>query len=328
MHTTSETAEVAPVAVSSPKEARMDYVEPGSIIIPQLLLRQAQTDDEGYAVLRNSIREHGQRMPVLVAPGTEPGTYILSDGMQRLSVIKELGIPTVLVRIEDLDEAELVESQMESNLARVNVPLSQYSRLLTKYAQKFPTKTKAELARRLGVTPGFLDDRLNFTRLCPEIQQLCDESTIGLSKAVLLASLDHDTQKEFIERAGTLQIDQFAKAVSARKSELAKARNEGRAPKAEEFIPTAGQRSKVEIIAESDALKYGMVACQGLTTPIEGYATALKWVLRLDPASIADGQAKWDAAKKASDERKQRAKEERERKQREASAAVDTSIRG
>lgn len=327
--TTAPTAPavVLPTVVQRP-EAQFDYVSPAAIIVPQMLLRDAQVTEDSYAVMRNSIAASGQRYPILVTRGTEPGTYVLSDGMQRLSIIKELGIDKIFIRIEEMNDSEMVESQMEMNLAKVNTKLSDYSKLLVKYAQKFPTKTKKELAARIGVSTAFLDDRLNFTRLCPEIQQLADESTIGLSKAVLLAGLDPEVQKEFIERAATLQIDQFAKAVSARKTELAKAKAEGRSPRPEEYIPSASLRNKVEIIAESDGLTEGLAACASLETALDGWAAGVKWTLKLDPKSIAEGKQKWDEAKKQQDERKERMKQERERKAREAEAAIGAGTRG
>lgn len=295
----------------------------GDIIVPEMLLRDAQTTDEKYLTLKGSITDNGVRTALLVSPGVTPGTYILSDGMQRLSISKELGLETVPCRVEDMTESEGYLAQLEMNLTKVDVKPSQYSAHLTAYAHKFPAATIPNLARKLNVSADWLRDRLDFKKLAPLVQTAVDEGQMTMSKAILLKNLDPAIQEQFIEKSMALDQESFARQVGDTKKELAKAKREGRAPQISEFIPEPRSRSKSDLIEELEKLDVIPGLVSGLDGADAGIAV-LKWVLRLDPASVAAGKQAWEDAKAAKEEKDARKKAEREAK---LAAAADT-VRG
>jgi ParB family chromosome partitioning protein len=78
-------------------------------------------DDEGYLLLREAIREHGQSTPILVRPHPRiPGRYMIVFGHRRARVAKELGIPVRAV-IKNLEDIAHIIAQGQENTARANL---------------------------------------------------------------------------------------------------------------------------------------------------------------------------------------------------------------
>lgn len=76
-------------------------------------------EDEGIAALRDSIRQHGQQVPILVRPTRDrPGHFRIVYGRRRLAALAGLGIKAKAI-IRTLDEEEaLVAQGQENNLRR------------------------------------------------------------------------------------------------------------------------------------------------------------------------------------------------------------------
>ncbi|MCA0956843.1 plasmid partitioning protein RepB [Mameliella sediminis] len=73
-------------------------------------------DDDGIADLAESIRKHGQQVPILVRPSGAPDRYRIVYGRRRLAAIRQLGVPVkAIVRTLD-DEASLIAQGQENNL--------------------------------------------------------------------------------------------------------------------------------------------------------------------------------------------------------------------
>ncbi|MEO1686792.1 MAG: plasmid partitioning protein RepB [Pseudomonadota bacterium] len=77
-----------------------------------------ETVDAEDAMLRESIREHGQQVPVLVRPHpAKEGRYQIVYGRRRVLAMRDLGQP-VKALIRDLDDRALVIAQGQENTAR------------------------------------------------------------------------------------------------------------------------------------------------------------------------------------------------------------------
>ena len=78
-------------------------------------LETDSVEDEG---LRDSIREYGQQVPVLVRPHpTEAGRYQIVYGRRRVLALRDLGLP-VKALVRHLDDRDLVIAQGQENTAR------------------------------------------------------------------------------------------------------------------------------------------------------------------------------------------------------------------
>jgi ParB family transcriptional regulator, chromosome partitioning protein len=75
-------------------------------------------DAAAMEALRESIKEHGQEMPILVRPHPSvPGRYQVAYGHRRLRATRDLGLP-VKAYVRDLDDDRLVVAQGIENSAR------------------------------------------------------------------------------------------------------------------------------------------------------------------------------------------------------------------
>ena len=75
-------------------------------------------DDAAFEALKESIREHGQEVPVLVRPHpTQEGRFQAAYGHRRVKAARALGLPARAV-VRPLTDAELVVAQGVENSAR------------------------------------------------------------------------------------------------------------------------------------------------------------------------------------------------------------------
>ena len=75
-------------------------------------------DEAGHRALMESIREHGQQVPVLLRPHPEvAGRYQVVYGRRRVLALRDLGQP-VKALVRDLDDRELILAQGQENAAR------------------------------------------------------------------------------------------------------------------------------------------------------------------------------------------------------------------
>lgn len=79
--------------------------------------------------LSESIRQAGQKVPILVRPHPEkPGEYQIVAGRRRLAACKHAGLP-VRAEIQDLDERDLILGQAIENIAREDLSYIERARL-------------------------------------------------------------------------------------------------------------------------------------------------------------------------------------------------------
>lgn len=93
-------------------------------IDPDLILSDGPQDrllleEEGIRELAESIREHGQHVPILVRPADEPDRYRVVYGRRRLAAARLLGVP-VKALIRNLDDRSSVVAQGQENSLRLN----------------------------------------------------------------------------------------------------------------------------------------------------------------------------------------------------------------
>lgn len=82
------------------------------------LTDRLEHDEADHARLMESLRAHGQQVPILVRPSPgHPGRYQIVYGRRRVLAMRDLG-QTVKALVRDLDEADLVMAQGQENSAR------------------------------------------------------------------------------------------------------------------------------------------------------------------------------------------------------------------
>ena len=91
------------------------------LIDPSFIIDRLETSKESHLSLVESIREHGQQVPVLVRPHPEKeGRYQIAYGRRRLRAIAELGL-RVRAIVKPLSDQQLVVAQGQENSARTDL---------------------------------------------------------------------------------------------------------------------------------------------------------------------------------------------------------------
>lgn len=275
-------------------------------------LRSVNRTSEEYQGLVQSIREKGFLGAITVRARIDEETqqeyFELVDGLHRFSASKDADLTEINVDVVDLDQDEVLEAQIMANIHKVETKPVEYSKQLRTILARRPLMTEAELAKRLGKSSAWIKQRLGLNKIAnPEIQTLINEGKINLSNAYPLAKLPAEEQPNFVDRAMTLQPDEFVPQVNKRVKELRDAKRKGKDAGEEVFAAHAYLQKAGDVKAEYDGFEIGksLVAKHGLTTAQQGWEMAVSWALHMDPDSI-EGQKVRDVERKA--EKKEQSK--------------------
>lgn len=275
----------------------------------KVALRDVDKDSEQFKDLVQSIAERGVLNPINVRPHpTEEGKFILIDGLQRFTASGEAGLTEIPAQILEIDEADVLETQIEANLQKVETKPIQYTKQLQRIMSRHPERTLEEQATRLHKSVGWLNDRLSLTKLTPEIQKMVEEGDIKLSNAYAMTRLPEEEQPDWVEKAMTTPPDQFVPQALQRVKDI---RAEKRGQKVAATGPAPRLRKLGDIKAEfSRTEKLAANATGDDKKYLDGYLACFQWCLQVDATS----QAAWEEeqAKKAAE--KEAKKKEREEK--------------
>jgi len=87
----------------------------------------SEDDGEGFGALKNSIRDGGQQVPILVRRAKSEGRYEAIYGRRRLRACRELGIK-VRANVQDVDDATALLAKGLENAARRNLSFYEKAR--------------------------------------------------------------------------------------------------------------------------------------------------------------------------------------------------------
>jgi ParB/RepB/Spo0J family partition protein len=160
--------------------------------------------DAGYLTeLAGSIRDKGLIQPLVVRPNGKAGTFEIVAGECRYRASKEAGLTDVPAIVRTYTDAQVLETQLEENIHRKDLtPLEEaagYRRLI----DSNPTKHSAEsIATRIGMSVGYVWDRLKLNDLIPEAKTLLEAERFTVGHAILLSRLKSDDQARAIDPDG------------------------------------------------------------------------------------------------------------------------------
>lgn len=292
-------------------------------------LRDLDREDEQYLGIVNSIRARGFTSTLLVTHKPEhrdeatgvvtPAHYELIDGLQRFNAGKDLGMtvfPCIVGTPKDAND--LLAQQLVMNFHRVDTKPAAYARQLQRMIRNNNGLTMAELSAMVGTHPSTISARLKLLKLGAETQKLVDANKITLINAEALAKLDEEEQAPFVEQAMTLAPAEFAAAVNKRVKEIRDGVKKGQTAE-DTFAPIPVLRKSKEIqdeAANPQSLRKAILD-SGITDPVAIVQFALKWVVKLDPASVAEQKARHDQRLAERAAAKQQREADRLRKQAE-----------
>lgn len=177
------------------------------------LTDRLEHDEADHARLMESLRVHGQQVPILVRPRADhPGRYQIVYGRRRVLAMRDLGQP-VKALVRELDEAELVMAQGQENSARRDLSFIEKAnfarQMLEGGFERKPimealTIDKTVLSRMLSITD----------RVPPEvIAAIGAAPSIGRDRWLAFADLygvrpvDSDDARDILAISGTMESD-------------------------------------------------------------------------------------------------------------------------
>jgi ParB family chromosome partitioning protein len=148
-------------------------------------------DPEAMAATLQSIREKGQKYPVVVRPIREGNPlydpawkemhYELADGERRYRCCKELGFKTIKAIVRELSDEEMLDYTLTTNDSLPLNPIEKamvFSRLSKEFG-----KSQAEIARSFNLKQQQVSEYIRLLELPKEIQDLTARAVISVRHA-------------------------------------------------------------------------------------------------------------------------------------------------
>jgi ParB family chromosome partitioning protein len=298
-------------------------------------LRSVDPESEGFCALVDSIAKNGILNPPLGVEAKDPETgemFIrLVDGLQRFTAAKAAGLKEIPMHIKDMDEAGVLEAQIITNIQRIETKPAEYAKGLLRLMALNPTLVMAELAERLSVSITWLQQRLKLVNLIDSIAELVDNGQIILTNAINIAKLPPSEQPNWVESAMTESPAEFVPKILARAKEITKAGKEGRDARAVSFEDTIKPvvRKRSEVMDELENQKIGRKLCNemSISTPEDGFALGVKWMMQIDPTTVEVKKAEWEQKQAEKAEKAEKRKAEREANKAELAAQTEAAIK-
>lgn len=271
-------------------------------------LRTVNTENEKFLGLRDSIIQSGLLNPISVREKTEKdesGTTItffeICDGLHRYTACIAANLKEIPVLIVDLSDDQSLEAQIMANFHRVETKPIEFTRGIQRILIRNPLLTVNELATNLGVSSGFINDRLGLMKIDNEkIKELINTDKICLSNAYALAHLPEEEMPDWADRAMTLPSKEFCPAVQKRVTEINKAKREGRKANPITFSPTAflQKMSVIKDEMENHKVRKVLLAKYKVTTPADAFDLAVCFCVNMDKDSINTQEEAYNLRKK------------------------------
>lgn len=264
------------------------------IVEPRLILRPVDTESVEYLELRDSIAERGILNSICVRPSPHvPGKYEVVDGNYRFHAARDLRMNSLPCVVKyGLTDDDVLSMQIQTNAIRPETTPVEFARQLKRIMALRPGMTLAELSHVVKKRPSWLRDMLGLLDLTEAQQVAVDRSEIPVTSAYMLAKIPHHFREEFEAQARTLPATEFRTVAAAFIKQYMEAVRQGKLEVmfAREFKVVAHVRKLSELEAELKHRNKGalLTTAAGCKTPLDGWYSAIEWVLHLDPESVEE----------------------------------------
>lgn len=304
-------------------------IELSRIHISDVKIREAQHKHKDYEKVKKNISVLGVQMPIIVRPYTDPetkqpvdGEFELIEGLQRVTISRELGRTTIPAVIKDVSDEEAMVLQYACNAFRfANKPvdvLRHYEKLIAMN----PGITQEGLAELIGTNQAAVSNILKLRKLNTDFQELTNQGHIPAIVAREVAKhipLDHQDAEYFLkatEGADTPAIIEWIMQEGERLKALAKGQAK---PKP---VIAAVPIKRNEMIVKWNLAKAELGTAEPGTEEyvrLGGRLSMIEEVLQVDPETI---KRKAEAKAKIAEEKAIALAEKRKRENEEKLAAL------
>lgn len=194
--------------MSNVLEGRLDSVNLDKISASKISLRPPKTDDDAFKQLLQSVKDRGVIKPIVINDNGD-GTFTLIDGLQRYTAAcmaraddpsnpLRKNIDAKIVKIDQEDELII---QIIANNNTVKTRPAEYAKNIVRILAANPNLNQQELAERLSISFGSLQNFLRLNALAEPIKELVDNNDLRVTNAYHLAKLPVTEQMEYLDAA-------------------------------------------------------------------------------------------------------------------------------
>lgn len=314
------------------KANRVDNIPLSLIDVSDVALRGVQRQTEEFTNLVDSIRNRGVMNSIVVREHVNAAgvtRYQLIDGLQRFTASGDAGLLTIPANIVNVDDGEVLEIQLITNLNRVTTKPADQCKHLFRMLSRNPNLTKSMLAERVSQSLAWVDARLSLKNLHETLIADVNEGTINLSNAIALTKFPKELQLEHADDARKELPKSFVPRMKNLFKQIKEAKKTGQDAKTSEFEPAQFLQKASVIKAELENPEHcrALIADAGL--PAESIAAAklaIAWVLNFDPQSQAEQKRNHEVREAEKAAEKARIKERKEKEKAEQVARDQESI--
>lgn len=161
-----------------------------------------------YHALKDDIAERGLLNPVLCTPD-----YTVIAGHHRLKAALELGLESVPIDIQNVDNEEAESRLIADNVLRRQLNPMEQARLIHRLKERYGIKKGnnqsvggsvkfTHAVQSVGIEPEAAKQLYRLNKLIPPLQALISAGTLGTSHGVALAALTSDQQAALYDAIG------------------------------------------------------------------------------------------------------------------------------
>ena len=246
-------------------------------------LRTVKKETLDYMMLRDSIRDVGILMPLLVRPAD--GGYEVVAGSHRFEIACDLRIDPVPCNVRELTDAQVDVVQVIENANNVETTPVEYSRRLQKIIHHGEMDVN-ELAFVIHRHPDWVRKLLSLNHLCVSAKNLLDKGELSCKLGIELAKLPVDRQEALLGLNSSYPANEYLELLRQEVRTFRDNKKSNRVQQKAGIKPSFRNFRKVLNEYLEPTEKASVLTREEATTASEGWDACLAWILSSDPETL------------------------------------------
>lgn len=238
-----------------------------------------------YMILRDSIRDVGILMSLLVRPREE--LYEVVAGNHRFEIAQDLRIDLIPCNVMELSDAEVLKIQVIENANRIESRPVDYIRRLQRIVHTGQMSVD-ELAYSIHKHPDWVRKLLSLNYLGQNAKELLDNGTISCTLGIELARLPIQKQDELLLLMSEYPAKDFLELIRSETRYVRGERKTSRGQAIRELGPRFRTFRTVKGEYHDRIEKASVLMDSNAKTASQGWDAALEWVMQIDERTLAD----------------------------------------
>lgn len=252
-------------------------------------LRKVQKETMKYMMLRDSIRDVGVLMPILVRPAGD--CFEVVAGNHRFECSLDLRLEAIPCIVRDMTDAQVDDLQVIEESNRIETSPIDYYRRLQKIIHR-GSKTVEELAGSIHKHPDWVRKHLRLNYLSPNAKKRLDKGELSVIIGVELAHLPIDRQDQLLSLHSEYPATEYLELLRSEVRDFRGGRKQERVQQKSGLGPSCRQWRQILDEYLNPTVKATFLTRRNAKTASEGWDACLQWVASDDPETVAEKEAR------------------------------------